>query len=94
MAGINFAGHPWPLLSIYAFRKTTFTSDESGRLKVYYSKYFDHSNRIGVLINTSGELIGINAALISSTGTYPDYSFAIPDGTEIKAVKKISHLMS
>lgn len=35
-------------------------------------------NSGGALINTKGELVGINAALTSPTGTYAGYSYAIP----------------
>jgi S1-C subfamily serine protease len=35
-------------------------------------------NSGGALINTAGQLIGINAALASPTGTYAGYSYAIP----------------
>jgi serine protease Do len=30
------------------------------------------------LVNTKGELIGINAAIASHTGSYEGYGFAIP----------------
>jgi serine protease Do len=35
-------------------------------------------NSGGALVNTSGELIGINAAIASQTGSYAGYGFAIP----------------
>ncbi len=35
-------------------------------------------NSGGALVNTSGELIGINTAIQSATGAYVGYSFAIP----------------
>lgn len=35
-------------------------------------------NSGGALVNTRGELIGINAAIASNTGSYSGYSFAIP----------------
>ncbi len=35
-------------------------------------------NSGGALVNTSGELIGINSAIASNTGSYTGYSFAIP----------------
>lgn len=42
-------------------------------------------NSGGPLINTNGELIGINSAILAPTGTYAGYSFAIP----VNFVKKI-----
>jgi len=42
-------------------------------------------NSGGALVNTSGELIGINSAIASPTGSYSGYSFAIP----VNIVKKV-----
>ncbi|MDR0865013.1 MAG: Do family serine endopeptidase [Candidatus Symbiothrix sp.] len=42
-------------------------------------------NSGGALVNTKGELIGINTAIYSETGNYVGYSFAIP----INLVKKV-----
>ena len=42
-------------------------------------------NSGGALVNTNGELIGINAAIASNTGSYTGYSFAIP----VNMVKKV-----
>jgi len=42
-------------------------------------------NSGGALVNTKGELIGINAAIASRTGSYIGYSFAIP----VTIVKKV-----
>ncbi len=38
----------------------------------------NRGNSGGALVNTSGELIGINAAIASQTGNYEGYGFAIP----------------
>jgi Do/DeqQ family serine protease len=35
-------------------------------------------NSGGALVNTNGDLVGINAAIASNTGSYTGYSFAIP----------------
>lgn len=43
-------------------------------------------NSGGPLVNTSGELIGINSAIASPTGAYAGYSYAIP----VNIVKKIA----
>jgi Do/DeqQ family serine protease len=42
-------------------------------------------NSGGALVNTAGDLIGINTAIASSTGSYTGYSFAIP----VNMVKKV-----
>lgn len=46
----------------------------------------NRGNSGGALINTSGELIGINAAIASNTGSYAGYSFAIPSNIARKVV--------
>lgn len=43
-------------------------------------------NSGGALVNTKGELIGINAAIASHTGAYEGYSFAIPSNIVRKVV--------
>ena len=43
-------------------------------------------NSGGALVNTRGELIGINAAIASGTGYYTGYSFAIPVNVAKKVV--------
>ncbi len=42
-------------------------------------------NSGGALVNTRGELVGINSAIASNTGSYSGYSFAIP----VNLVKKV-----
>ncbi len=42
-------------------------------------------NSGGALVNTRGELIGINTAIASQTGSYTGYSFAVP----VNLVKKV-----
>lgn len=43
-------------------------------------------NSGGALVNTKGELIGINAAIASQTGSYAGYGFAIPTSIVKKVV--------
>lgn len=43
-------------------------------------------NSGGALVNTAGELVGINTSIISLTGSYSGYSFAVP----VNIVKKIA----
>ena len=45
----------------------------------------NHGNSGGALVNTKGELVGINTAIASNTGSFTGYSFAIP----VNIVKKI-----
>ena len=45
----------------------------------------NQGNSGGALINTSGELIGVNSAILAPNGTYAGYSFAIP----VNLLKKI-----
>lgn len=44
-------------------------------------------NSGGALVNTNGDLIGINAAIASRTGGYEGYSFAIPSNIARKVVE-------
>lgn len=43
-------------------------------------------NSGGALINTSGQLVGINTAILSKTGSYAGYGFAIPSNIVFKIV--------
>ena len=43
-------------------------------------------NSGGALVNTAGELVGINTSIVSLTGSYAGYSFAVP----VNIVKKIA----
>ncbi|HEU4471998.1 MAG TPA: trypsin-like peptidase domain-containing protein [Flavisolibacter sp.] len=45
----------------------------------------NQGNSGGALINTTGELIGVNSAILAPNGTYAGYSFAIP----VNLIKKI-----
>jgi len=45
----------------------------------------NRGNSGGALVNLNGDLVGINSAIISPSGTYSGYSFAIP----INIVKKV-----
>lgn len=46
-------------------------------------------NSGGALINTNGQLVGINSAIASPTGSFTGYSFAIPINIVQKVVKDI-----
>ncbi len=49
----------------------------------------NRGNSGGALVNTTGELVGINAAIASHTGVYEGYSFAIPVNIVSKVVNDI-----
>jgi Do/DeqQ family serine protease len=46
-------------------------------------------NSGGALVNTNGELIGINTAIASRTGSYTGYSFAVPTSIVKKVVEDL-----
>jgi len=46
-------------------------------------------NSGGALVNTRGELVGINTAISSKTGSYVGYSFAIPSNIAKKVVEDL-----
>lgn len=46
-------------------------------------------NSGGALVNTSGDLIGINSAIASTTGYYQGYGFAVPSNLARKIVEDI-----
>ncbi len=46
-------------------------------------------NSGGALVNTNGDLIGINTAITSPTGSYVGYSFAVPSNNARKVVEDI-----
>jgi len=46
-------------------------------------------NSGGALINTKGELLGINTAIATPTGTYAGYSFAVPTNLVKKVVQDL-----
>lgn len=46
-------------------------------------------NSGGALVNTSGELVGINSAIASNTGSFTGYSFAIPANIVRKVVNDL-----
>ncbi|MFN0217139.1 MAG: Do family serine endopeptidase [Saprospiraceae bacterium] len=46
-------------------------------------------NSGGALVNTAGELIGVNTAIITESGSYEGYSFAIPSNLVKKIVRDL-----
>ncbi len=85
-------GYPWNLdITVTAGIISAKTRPVSGENPDHPAESFIQTdaavnlgNSGGALINTKGELVGINSALSSPTGTYAGYSYAIP----INIVKK------
>lgn len=46
-------------------------------------------NSGGALVNKEGELVGINTAIVSTTGSYAGYSFAVPSNIVQKVVEDL-----
>jgi len=49
----------------------------------------NRGNSGGALVNTSGELIGINTAIATQSGSYQGYGFAVPSNLAIKVARDI-----
>lgn len=49
----------------------------------------NQGNSGGALVNTSGELIGINTAIATQSGSYQGYGFAVPSNLALKVAKDI-----
>jgi len=66
--------------------------DRSGRTTQSYIQTdaaVNPGNSGGALVNTKGELIGINTAIQSQTGSYIGYSFAVPSNIARKVIEDI-----
>jgi serine protease Do len=69
--------------------RRTMNTENANRSFIQTDAAQNRGNYGGPLVNTKGELIGINSGIVSPTGTYAGYSFAIPVDTVKKAVKEI-----
>lgn len=49
----------------------------------------NRGNSGGALVNTRGELIGINTAIASTTGAFAGYSFAVPSNIALKVMEDL-----
>ena len=49
----------------------------------------NRGNSGGALVNTNGQLIGINTAITTQTGSYVGYSFAVPSNNAKKVIQDI-----
>jgi len=55
----------------------------------YFTAPINPGNSGGALVNTQGELVGINTAIISRTGAYNGYGFAIPSNIVQKVIRDL-----
>jgi len=67
------------------------TNDNSGSIKAFiqHDAAVNPGNSGGALVNTAGELIGINTMIYSQTGNYSGCSFAVPSNTVKKVITDI-----
>jgi len=72
-----------------AMRNRQVKNGENNPSYIQTDAAVNSGNSGGALIDTDGNLIGINAAIMSPTGTYAGYSFAVPVNIVRKAVKEI-----
>ncbi|SMO31756.1 S1C family serine protease [Gracilimonas mengyeensis] len=49
----------------------------------------NRGNSGGALVNTSGQLVGVNTAIASQTGSYQGYGFAVPSNLALKVARDI-----
>jgi len=90
-------GYPWNLditvtAGIISAKTRTIQSEtnpDRGETFIQTDAAVNLGNSGGALINTKGELVGINSALTSPTGTYAGYSYAIPVNIVKKKVNDI-----
>ena len=66
------------------------TSDNNGiKAFIQHDAAVNPGNSGGALVNTAGELIGINTMIYSQTGNYSGCSFAVPSNTVKKVITDI-----
>lgn len=88
-------GNPFNLTSTVTAGIISATSRDLNRNDRDYQSFIqtdaaiNPGNSGGALVNTEGQLIGINTAITSQTGSYIGYSFAIPSNTVQKIVEDI-----
>jgi len=65
--------------------------DGNGKIESYIQTdaAVNPGNSGGALVNTRGELVGINTAISSQTGSYVGYSFAVPSNIAKKVVEDL-----
>ncbi|MGA9588353.1 MAG: trypsin-like peptidase domain-containing protein, partial [Salegentibacter sp.] len=88
-------GNPFNLKStvtagiISAKARDLNSSDNTPQSFIQTDAAINPGNSGGALVNINGELIGINTAITSQTGSYIGYAFAIPSNNARKIVEDI-----
>ena len=87
---VTAVGHPFGLK--YSAAQGIISNIEEEKNDLHYIQHdaaLNPGNSGGALVNTNGDLIGINTAISSQTGSYIGYSFAVPSNTARKVVQDI-----
>ncbi|EDM43291.1 serine protease [unidentified eubacterium SCB49] len=87
-------GNPFNLTStvtagIVSAKARDLAGDSDTQSFIQTDAAVNRGNSGGALVNTNGELIGINTAITSETGSYVGYSFAVPSNNARKVVEDI-----
>ncbi len=88
-------GNPFNLTStvtagiISAKGRDLNTNDRNMQNFIQTDAAVNPGNSGGALVNTNGELIGINTAIASRTGSYVGYSFAVPSNNARKIIQDL-----
>jgi Do/DeqQ family serine protease len=87
-------GNPFNLTStvtagIISAKARDLTGDSNIQSFIQTDAVVNPGNSGGALVNVNGELIGINTAISSQTGSYIGYSFAVPSNIARKVVRDI-----
>jgi S1-C subfamily serine protease len=69
--------------------KSRDLSGENSQSFIQTDAAVNPGNSGGALVNTNGDLIGINTAITSQTGSYIGYSFAVPSNIARKVIEDI-----
>jgi S1-C subfamily serine protease len=72
-----------------SMRNNQVKNEEDKHQYIQTDAAVNSGNSGGALVDTDGNLVGITAAIMSPTGIYAGYSFAVPVNTVRKAVKEI-----
>ncbi|MFT5078050.1 MAG: serine protease Do [Planctomycetota bacterium] len=87
-------GNPFNLTStvtagIVSAKARDLAGDRDTQSFIQTDAAVNRGNSGGALVNTKGELVGINTAISSETGSYVGYSFAVPSNNALKVIQDI-----